>query len=324
MASVYYNRVLSDRMIDTIRDPKYFWIIDYVKQHPELDFQTGSNAKGTWFSVYRGTGRLLSILPNRSLSAADAYKNILPEFYTEDNITPDNFDKLLSKISIKGKLGRYYINDKGVKKEGYYQGLIGRRYTIGNMNKDNDKFIIIDKEFVIGFNNKTAKSSWNEPIENEISELINAVRTECCDETLPQNIACSYGEFDFLGLTWDGDIIIMELKQDDTVKTYLSPLQIAYYNKQLNKLKDELKEKLYQIIKEMIEQKKELGILNIPKALPDKFSGRILNYLIVGEEDRLSTTVCNRFKKIRDIVGLEIEVFTCDQDGQLKPSEKLK
>lgn len=324
MASVYYNRVLSDRMIDTIRDPKYFWIIDYVKQHPELDFQTGSNAKGTWFSVYRGTGRVLSILPNRSLSAADAYKNILPEFYTEDNITPDNFDKLLSKISINGKLGRYYINDKGVKKEGYYQGLIGRRYTIGNMNKDNDKFIIIDKEFVIGFNNKTDKSSWNKPIENEISELINAVRTECCDETLPQNIACSYGEFDFLGLTWDGDIIIMELKQDDPVKTYLSPLQIAYYNKQLNKLKDELKEKLYLIIKEMIEQKKDLGILNIPKALPDKFSGRILNYLIVGEEDRLSTTVCNRFKKIRDIVGLEIEVFTCDQDGQLKPSEKLK
>ena len=324
MASVYYNRVLSDRMIDTIRDPKYFWIIDYVKQHPELDFQTGSNAKATWFSVYRGTGRVLSILPNRSLSAADAYKNILPEFYTEDNITPDNFDKLLSKISINGKLGRYYINDKGVKKEGYYQGLIGRRYTIGNMNKDNDKFIIIDKEFVIGFNNKTDKSSWNEPIENEISELINAVRTECCDETLPQNIACSYGEFDVLGLTWDGDIIIMELKQDDPVKTYLSPLQIAYYNKQLNKLKDELKEKLYQIIKEMIEQKKELGILNIPKALPDKFSGRILNYLIVGEEDSLSTTVCNRFKKIRDIVGLEIEVFTCDQDGQLKPSEKLK
>lgn len=324
MASVYYNRVLSDRMIDTIRDPKYFWIIDYVKQHPELDFQTGSNAKGTWFSVYRGTGRVLSILPNRSLSAADAYKNILPEFYTEDNITPDNFDKLLYKISINGKLGRYYINDKGVKKEGYYQGLIGRRYTIGNMNKDNDKFIIIDKEFVIGFNNKTDKSSWNEPIENEISELINAVRTECCDETLPQNIACSYGEFDFLGLTWDGDIIIMELKQDDPVKTYLSPLQIAYYNKQLNKLKDELKEKLYQIIKKMIEQKKDLGILNIPKALPDKFSGRILNYLIVGEEDRLSTTVCNRFKKIRDIVGLEIEVFTCDQDGQLKPSEKLK
>ena len=324
MASVYYNRVLSDRMIDTIRDPKYFWIIDYVKQHPELDFQTGSNAKGTWFSVYRGTGRVLSILPNRSLSAADAYKNILPEFYTEDNITPDNFDKLLSKISINGKLGRYYINDKGVKKEGYYQGLIGRRYTIGNMNKDNDKFIIIDKEFVIGFNNKTDKSSWNEPIENEISELINAVRTKCCDETLPQNIACSYGEFDFLGLTWDGDIIIMELKQDDPVKTYLSPLQIAYYNKQLNKLKDELKEKLYQIIKEMIEQKKDLGILNIPKALPNKFSGRILNYPIVGEEERLSTTICNRFKKIRDIVGLEIEVFTCDQDGQLKPSEKLK
>lgn len=324
MANVYYKRVLSDRMIDIIKDPKYSWIIDYVKEHPELDFQTGSNANGTWFSVYRGTGRVLSISPNRSLSAADAYKNLLPEFYTEDNLTPDNFDKLLSKISINEKLGRYYINDKGVKKEGYYQGLIGRRYTIGNINKDNDEFIIIDKEFVIGFKDKTDKSNWNKPIENEILELINAVRAGCNDETLPQNIACSYGEFDFLGLTWDGDIIIMELKQDDSVKTYLSPLQIAYYNKQLTKLQEELQENLYQNIKEMIEQKRDLGILNIPKALPEKFSGRILNYLIVGEEDRLSTTICNRFKKIRDIVGLKIEVFTCDQDGKLIPGKKLK
>lgn len=324
MAKVYYNRVLSDRMIDTIKDPKYFWIIDYVKQHPELDFQTGSNAKGAWFSVYRGTGRVLSISSDRSLSAANSYKIMLPEFYTEDNLTPDNFDKLLSKISTNEKLGRYYINDKGVKKEGYYQGLIGRRYTIGNLNKDNDKFIIIDKEFVIGFDNKPYKAEWNKPIENEISELVTAVRAGCCDEHLPQKIACSHGKFDFLGLTWNGDIIIMEVKQDDSVKTYLSPLQIAFYNKQLNKLKEELKEELYQNIKEMIEQKRDLGILNIPKALPDKFSGRILNYLIVGEEDKLSMTVCNRFKKIRDIVGLDIEVFTCDSNGQLIPSENLK
>ena len=322
MASVYYNRVLSDKMVNTIKDPKYFWIIDYVKEHPELDFQTGSNAKGTWFSVYRGTGRVLSISPNCTVSAAKAYMDLCPEFYSEP--TPENFDKLLFEVSNNEVLGRYFINKKGVKKEGYYQGLIGRRYTIGNINKDNDEFIIIDKEFVIGFKDKPDKSNWNKPIENEILELINAVRAGCNDETLPQNIACSYGEFDFLGLTWDGDIIIMELKQDDSVKTYLSPLQIAYYNKQLTKLQEELRENLYQNIKEMIEQKRDLGILNIPKALPEKFSGRILNYLIVGEEDRLSTTICNRFKKIRDIVGLKIEVFTCDQDGKLIPSKKLK
>ena len=28
MASVYYNRVLSDKMVNTIKDPKFFWIID--------------------------------------------------------------------------------------------------------------------------------------------------------------------------------------------------------------------------------------------------------------------------------------------------------
>lgn len=323
MFNVYYNRVLTEQMVDIINDPAFSWLIDYVKQHEELDFQTGSNQKSSWFSVYRGTGRVLSISQDRTLSAADAYKNLVPEFYSENNLTPDNFNKLLTKISDCEKLGRYYINNKGVKKEGYYQGLIGRRYTFDNLGKDDDEFIIIDKEFVIGFNHKEDKLNWNGSIENEISELINRVRIECCDEPLPQKIASSYGEFDFLGLNWEGDIIIMELKQDDSVKTYLSPLQIAYYNKQLNKLKDDLKDELYQNIRKMIEQKRNLGLLNLPKALPEKFSGRILNYLIVGEDNRLSTTVCNRFKKIRDIVGLEIQAFTCDQYGQLIPSDKL-
>ena len=112
MASVYYNRVLSDKMVNTIKDPKYFWIIDYVKEHPELDFQTGSNAKGTWFSVYRGTGRVLSISPNGTVSAAKAYMDLCPEFYSEP--TPENFDKLLFEVSNNDILGRYFINKKGV------------------------------------------------------------------------------------------------------------------------------------------------------------------------------------------------------------------
>ncbi len=323
MPKVYYNRVLTEQMVDVIRDPEFSWIIDYVKDHNELDFQTGSNKKNTWFSVYRGTGRVLSILPDRKLSAADAYKNLLPEFYSEGNLTAENFDKLLNRIADCEKLGRYYINAKGVKKEGYYQGLIGRRYTIDNLGKDDDEFIIIDKEFVIGFAKEEDKHDWNMAIENEISDIINTARAELSDESLPKVISSRYGEFDFLGLNWQGDIIIMELKQDDPVKTYLSPLQIAYYNKQLNKLKDEMKEELYQNIKMMIEQKRDLGILNIPRDIPEKFSGRILNYLIVGEEDKLSRTVCNRFKRIRNIVGLEIEAFTCDAEGKLIPSQKL-
>ena len=321
MANVYYKRVLSDKMVNTIKDSKYSWIIDYVRRHPELDFQTGSNKNKTWFSVYRGTGRVLSLSPTGNISAANAYMALCPEFFK----APDEykFNKLLEAIPQNDKLGRYYENNKGGKKEGYYQGMIGRRYTFEN--KINDDFIIIDKEFVIGFSSKEEKERWNAPIENKVSELIRNIRDSFGKTKLPSDIANRYGEFDFLGLTWNGDLVIMELKQDDPTKTYLSPLQIAYYNLQLTQLIQDIGlDNLYRNIKEMIEQKRSIGIINVSRPLPEKFSGRILNYLIVGEEDRLSTTVCNRFKKIRDIVGIEIKVFTCDQDGQLKPSEKLK
>lgn len=103
MANVYYNRVLSDRMVHTIKGTKYSWIIDFVKQHPELDFQTGSNAKDTWFSVYRGTGCVFSISSSGKLSAADAYIKLCPEFYDEP--TPEKLDKLLLAIANDENLG---------------------------------------------------------------------------------------------------------------------------------------------------------------------------------------------------------------------------
>mgnify|MGYP003418820409 FL=1 len=232
MASVYYKRVLSDKMVNTIKDPKYFWIIDYVKEHPELDFQTGSDAKRTWFSVYRGTGQVLSISPNGTVSAAKAYMDLCPEFYSEPTL--ENFDKLLFEVSNNEVLGRYFINKKGVKKEGYYQGLISRRYSFENLDK-NDCFIIFDKESVLGFTSKSEKGKWNTSIADEITELIAQIREKLRSTKLPQDIKIEYGEIDFLGLTWDGDIVIMELKQDDSTKTYLSPVQIAFYNKQMKK-----------------------------------------------------------------------------------------
>ena len=115
----------------------------------------------------------------------------------------------------------------------------------------------------------------------------------------------------------------MELKQDDSTKTYLSPVQIAFYNKQIKKLILELGEKLYHNIKELIKQKVDLGILNLRKELPKKLSGKILNYLVVGEDEDLSPGICKRFTLIRDLTGIEIKAFTCEYDGTLKVSDKL-
>ena len=318
---VYYDRVLKDELVEIIKE-RYQWLINYVKEHNELDFQVGSNKSETWFAVYRGTGRVLSISKTGKLSAAETYMKLLPEFYK--NPTKKLFNELLDKIEKEPNLGRYYINDKGEYKEGYYQNLIGRRYTF--LNQDTDDFIIIDKELVIGFKDKTVKKEWNKPIVEYTDNVIGKVRSKI--KSLPKDIKNSYGEFDFLGLNWNGDIIIMELKQNDPTKTYLSPIQIAYYNEQFKKLLDKITpEKLYENIKGMIEQKIDLGVLRIPnnRQLPEKLSGKILNYLIVGDDRDLSPEICDRYKKIREVVELDIEAYTCidKQNGTLIKSKKL-
>lgn len=320
MAKVYYDRTMSPRVVNNIKS-KYNWVIDYVKAHPELDFQTGRNNNTSWFSVYRGTSRVFSIKPSGKVEAAQAYMDLCPEFYKSPS--PELFDVMLNKITNNPTFDRYYAkSDLSFKKEGYYQTLIGRRYSFEG--KENDDFIIIDKEMVIGFENTTFKNAWNQPIKEEISHLIQKARNAFGKTKLPQDIHDSYGEFDFLALNWEGDIIIMELKQDDPNKTYLSPFQICYYKKQFEKLLQELPN-LYDGIRCMIEEKLENKILNVLNyhALPKKLSGKVKYYLIVGEEESLSEEVCRRYHVIKDIALPELEAFTCDKEGTLTPSKKL-
>lgn len=320
MAKVYYNRTMSPRVISNVQS-RFNWVIDYVKAHPELDFQTGRNNNSSWFSVYRGTSRVFSIKPSGKVEAAKAYMDLCPEFYITPS--PELFDLVLNKINNNSSFDRYYAkSDLSIKKEGYFQTLIGRRYTFDG--KDNDDFIIIDKEMVIGFDNTTVKNAWNQPIKEELSQLIQEARIAFGKQKLPQDIHDTYGEFDFLALNWKGDIIIMELKQDDAQKTYLSPFQICYYKKQFDKLLQELPN-FYDGIRCMIEEKQKSGILNISPnhSIPTKLSGKVKYYLIVGEEDGLSKEVCKRFHIIKDIALPELEAFTCDKEGSLIPSKKL-
>ena len=133
----YYSRVMSSDVIARIKN-EFAWILEYVERHPELDYQTGSNASDSWFSIYRGTGRLFTIKKDKVLAHPE-YEHLCKEFYKHPS--PETLDCLLSKVTDSAKLGRYYIS-KGKKKEGYYQNLISRRYSL--FCKESDDFIIID------------------------------------------------------------------------------------------------------------------------------------------------------------------------------------
>jgi hypothetical protein len=62
------------------------------------------------------------------------------EFFSSPS--PSLFEKYLSKIEAEKEFDRYYIATDGTHKEGYYQTLIGRRYTFNY--QESDDFIIID------------------------------------------------------------------------------------------------------------------------------------------------------------------------------------
>lgn len=128
-----------------------------VKDHPELDFQTGSNKNNSWFSVYRGTSKIIKIEKSgkSKISYEKKYYDLCPEYY-KDTTKSVHLNTLLDKLKADPNLSRYYGNEStGKKAEGYYQNLIARRYTF--LNKPDDDFIIIDKEFVIGIRNEVTK-----------------------------------------------------------------------------------------------------------------------------------------------------------------------
>lgn len=321
--TTYYDRTMDDSFISKVLND-YPWLIHLVKNTSELDLQTGHDPKQgrSWFSVYRGTGRVLTFASRRNgykIDAADAYKKIAPTDFFE-RPTEKSFVEYLSNIKKTPNLKRYYESDEG-KKEGFYQNLIGRRYTFNT--KIGDDFIIIDKEMVVGFKDEVTKTAWNKDIISNIEALIRNLRRDYKGR-LPKDISSKYGEFDFLAMTWNGDIIIMELKQNDPQKTSLSPIQVRFYDEQFHKLLKENKDISDNIMK-MVQQKVDMGIINVPKgrSLPQKLSGKIETYVIVGEEKSLSPTICDRFRVVRKIFLPNMKSYTCESDGTLVKSNKL-
>ena len=313
--TTYYDRTMDDSFISKVLND-YPWLIKFVKKTPELDLQTGHDPRQgrSWFSVYKGTGRVITFVSRRNsykIDAADAYKRIAPIVFFE-HPTEDSFVEYLSNIREAPNLQRYYESDKG-KREGFYQNLIGRRYTLNT--KTEDDFIIIDKEMVVGFKDEATKTAWNKDIISNIEALIRNLRRDY-NGNLPQDIHSKYGEFDFLArfATFTTDPL--------PIGNYSA--QVRFYDEQFHKLLKENKDISDNIMK-MVQQKVDMGIINVPKgrSLPQKLSGKIETCVIVGEEKSLSPTICDRFRVVRKIFLPNMKSYTCESDGTLVKSNKL-
>lgn len=76
----------------------------------------------------------------------------------------------------------------------------------------------------------------------------------------------------------------------------------------------------------MIAQKIELGIISdcFKNNLPVQLSGRIIPCVIVGEEEHLSDTICERYKFARNLFLPAMLAYTCEDNGTLVKSKKLE
>lgn len=305
---IYYSRAMNSTLENRLTKD-FQWLIDAVIQNPELDFQTGSNNTDTWFSVYRGTGRILTINEQGNVYADSKYMNLMPDFYHKPDI--QGLRTLLDKIHEDHSLDRYYMTNDGKKKEGFYQNLISRRYSL--YCRPDDEFIIIDKEFVLGYSSDTVKKEITKPIIEKYDGIIQSLA-----DIHPsfKNIKQPGTECDFVALTKKGDIMLLELKRyEDSRKIYLSPIQASKYDDLTREYANKYFDEFCKGISSMVSQKISMGILRPQWKVPTKLSGIILPAVVVG--GNASAEAQKRFMMVRNAVGKDIPLYTCDNEGTL-------
>lgn len=280
---MYYNRTLSKSFANLLEpNGDLRWLFDLVHKRSDFDFLIGRNNTKEWISVYRGTSRLLTIIKTRypdiiKLDGAQAYKDITPEFYGKRH-SSENFKKqLLELVDIVSSNPRFdsHFNNK---KEGYYQNELSRMYGI--CGKQDDEYVIIDKEAVIGYSNQQEKKSILAPLQAHYKDIIkelSASNPKRFGKDLEKRKSVG-NELDFIALDKQGNILLVEYKDGSRADgIYLSPFQIGAYFDLWNLLE---KSALDFAIKEMFDQKKKIGLINSDWDMPAL--GNIVPVLIIS------------------------------------------
>lgn len=261
-----------------------------MKGRCDLDFLIGKSGNKQWISVYRGLSRILTIKPvykkpsKIKIDAANAYKELAPNIYGAKDLPynfKDELDKLISIVEENEKFDRYYKN----KKEGFYQNELSRRY--GMFGLEDDEFVIVDKEAVIGYTDTAEKDKVYGKVQEGYKELQTAISDWNAKEYGQKLDEKSIGnELDFLALDKEGNILLIEYKHGtNTSGIYLSPLQIGMYYELFNGFP---KEELHDSVNAMLKQKQEMGLINPNWKIP-KIKGIIPVLIISDYNDKSSS-----------------------------------
>ena len=306
MTKMYYDRVLSPKFAQLLEiGGELRWLFDFVKERPDLDLLIGKNNDIQWISVYRGLSRCVTINEKGKINGAKAYKQICPDLYGSTLGFEKELKKLLSIIEKEPKFDRYYKNKKAKDgKEGYFQNEFSRKYGI--LSDSNSEFVIIDKEVVIGYENKTIKEELLTPQKEKYEEMFRKISSS--DSKRYGSTEKRFGnELDFLALDKNGNILLIEFKhggkKGNTSGIYLSPLQIGLYYDIFTDYYKNYKKEFKDVIFKMLKQKQEIGVISKEWQCP-KSINKIIPVLIISEY-RERSSAGEKYKEIMKICKKE-------------------
>jgi hypothetical protein len=309
---MYYNRRLSDKFASLLKKKGDLrWLFNYVKSKKELECLICRNNKMEWISVYRGLSRILSINPYKNsdrlkIHAAQAYENIAEDENLDiygkqepNKVFRKELEIIIKRIEKNSKFDRYYKNEK----EGYFQNILSRTYGISG--NSNDPFVIIDKESVIGYDDKKEKCKKYGKFQHKYKKLQKAISNIDSKRFGRDLIKKAIGnEVDFLAIDTKGSIKLIEYKHGtNTAGIYLSPLQIGMYYEIFSDYRDRYKAAFDNTLLAMLKQKQKIGLVNADWKIPKKLK-EIVPVLIVSKYNRNSVAKLN-FKEILKIVREE-------------------
>lgn len=287
---MYYKRVISNKLQRLLMcGGELHWLYNLVRERKELDFLIGSNNTQGWILVYCGTTRFLKITLNRNrvnIAADHKYlkyaKDKGLDIYGIRETTDLNFEKdfvqMLVYLRQDNQLDRHYHN----KKEGYFQNLFSRQFGIDGTG--NEKFVVIDKEAVIGYKDIRTKQKYFSE-KQDIFKTIKKHLSEIDANKYGRNISKDAlgNEVDFLAVNRSGDVLLIEFKHGSSAKgIYLSPIQIGLYCNIFQDYVSHNRQVFIDDIGEMIRQKKSMGLIspNIPEVT---LTGKIIPMLVIAQ-----------------------------------------
>lgn len=311
---MYYDRTLSDEFASNLMEGgKLRWLFDFVKERSDLELSlvvSGQNGKKKERIIfYRGLTKIMEIekmsTKQVKVKGAGKYREIVPDIYGEKDveyIKKEPVEKIIKFLREDEKSARYYDS----KKEGYYQNELSRKYGIDV--GDDAEFVIVDKEVVVGYDDKAEREREFGPIKDKYKEIQKKILIKNPKRYGSKLDEKSLGnKLDFLALNKNGDIYLIELKHGtNTSGIYLSPLQIGLYYEIFDKFarlpnsqKDNKLSKLQKNVLSMLKQKQEIGLINPNWKVP-KFSGKIVPVLTVADPNPRSSAK-EKFAEILNI-----------------------